>query len=94
MGKAYPFSSFHMTCGHLLRHLAVAGQSLYVCLETHEVAVVFQLRERSHRFSSVHLITCVVNSEVSLLSVVVGCLLRQGPSQLHCAHENQGTVSS
>lgn len=74
-------------------HPAITGQSLDVCLKTLEAAIVFQLRERSLWSSSRCLITCAVNAEVSLLSVEVGWLLRQGSGQLHCTHENQGSVA-
>lgn len=87
------FFSFCMACGYLCCHLAVTGQRLDVCLQTSEVAVVFQLRERSLWSSSGCLITCAVNAEVSLLSVEVVWLLRQGSGQLHSVHENQGSVA-
>lgn len=93
MGKAYPFSSFCMACGHVLWHLAVTGQSLDICLEKLEAAVVLLLRERSLWSPSGCLITFAVNAEVSLSSVEVGWILRQGSRQLHCAHENQGSVA-
>jgi len=90
-GKGISFQ--FISCGYLFRRLAVIGQILDVCLETLEVAIVFQLRERCLCSSSGCLIICTVNSEVSLLFVEVGWLLRQESGQLCCVHENQGIVA-